>query len=105
MPAFPSLDGGSETAISGVFLPVHPIRRMWADAEKSLERFNSGTYVVGDPIIGVFQAAVQLLRDGRLGSLLDVVRVEAESELLDQSQNLLNANHRAAAAVIAGRCP
>jgi len=90
------------TAISGVFPPVHPIGRMWADTEKSLSRFNDGTSIVGDPLIGVFHAALQLLRDDRLGSLLDVVRVEAESELLDQAQSLLEATHRAAATVIAG---
>lgn len=90
------------TAISGVFPPVHPIRRMWTEAEKSLIRYSDGTYVVGDPLIGVFRAALQLLWDDRLGSLLDVVRVEAEGQLLDQAQTLLEANYAAAATVIAG---
>jgi hypothetical protein len=102
MQAFQAWMTEAETAIDGVFPPTHAIRTKWAKAEKSLEPFNNGAYVVGDAVIGVFQAALQLLREGRLGSLLDVVRVETESELLDQSQTLLDANHRAAATVIAG---
>jgi hypothetical protein len=90
------------TVIGEVFPPVHPIRRMWTEAEKSLIRYSDGTYIVGDPLIGVFHAALQLLREGRLGTLLDIVRIEAESELLDQAQSLLEANHSAAATVIAG---
>jgi hypothetical protein len=53
-------------------------------------------------LLGVVQAATQLLRDNRIGSILDAVRVETEDELLDQALALLNARHIAAAAVIAG---
>jgi hypothetical protein len=55
-----------------------------------------------DDAIGIFRAATRLLKDGRIGSLLDAVRVETEDELLDQATALLNAGHVIAAAVIAG---
>jgi hypothetical protein len=92
----------AEAAIDGIFPPTHAIRTRWAKAEASLKPFNDGAYVVGDPVIGVFQAAANILRDNRLGSLLDVVRVETENDLLNQAETLLKANHKAAAAVIAG---
>lgn len=92
----------AETAIDGVFPPTHAIRTKWAKAEKSLSPFNDGAYVVGDAVIGVFQAAMNIIRSDRLGSLLEGVRIEAENDLLDQAQSLLDANYRAAATVIAG---
>ena len=53
-------------------------------------------------MLGVFQAATKQLREGRLSSLIDGIRAETEDELLDQALVLINANHLAAATVIAG---
>ena len=52
-------------------------------------------------MLGVIQAAWQQLRDNRLSSILDAVRVETEDELLDQALALVSAK-QLAAAVIAG---
>ncbi len=102
MGAFQAWMSEAEAAIDGVFPPTHAIRSRWVKAEKQLKPFNDATYVVGNVVIGVFQAALSILRSDSLGSLLDVVRVETENDLLDQAQVLLKANHKAAAAVIAG---
>lgn len=102
MRAFQAWMSEAEAAIDGVFPPTHAIRTRWGKAEASLEPFNDNTYVVGDAVIGVFQAALSILRSDCLGSLLDVVRVETEAGLLDQAETLLKANHKVAAAVIAG---
>ena len=42
------------------------------------------------------------MRDNRLSSFIDAIRIESESELLEQALVLVNADHRAAATVIAG---
>jgi hypothetical protein len=102
MRAFQAWMSEAEAAIDGVFPPTHAIRTRWAKAEKQLEPFDDGAYVVGEVNIGVFEAALSIIQSDRLGSLLDFVRVETENDLLDQAQSLLEANHRAAAAVIAG---
>lgn len=102
MQAFQAWMTEAETAIDGVFPPTHAIRTKWAKAEKSLSPFNDGAYVVGDAVVGVFQAAMSIIRSDRLGSLLDGIRVEAKNDLLDQAQSLLDSNYRAAATVIAG---
>ena len=102
MQAFQAWMAEAETAIDAVFPQTHAVRTKWAKAEKSLSPFNDGSYVVGDAVIGVFQAALQLLQDGHLDSLLEVVRAETEGELLDQAESRGNADYRAAATVIAG---
>ena len=102
MRAFQAWMSEAEAAIDGVFPPTHAIRTRWAKAEKQLKPFNNAAYVVGDVVIGVFEAAFSILQSDRLGSLLDVVRVETENDLLNQAETLLKANHKAAAAVIAG---
>ena len=48
-------------------------------------------------MLGVIQAAWQQLRDNRLSSILDAVRVETEDELLDQALALVSAKQLAAA--------
>jgi hypothetical protein len=100
--AFQAWMAEAETAIEAVFPPAHAIRSKWTKAENLLKPFNDGTYVVGDAVIGVFQAAVNLIQGDRLTSLLDLIRAETENDILEQSLALLKANHLAAAAVIAG---
>lgn len=102
MRAFQAWMSEAEAAIDGVFPPSHAIRTRWAKAEKQLKPFNDAAYVVGDVVIGVFEAAVNIVQSDTLGSLFDVIRVETENDLLDQAQVLIKANHKAAAAVIAG---
>jgi len=53
-------------------------------------------------ICGVFASAHDQLREGRVEGLIDSVRADAESEVLEQAQALLEAELFAAAAVLAG---
>lgn len=53
-------------------------------------------------LIGIFRGAVNQVRSGHLGSLIDAIRVETESDLLEQAETLLADGYLAAAAVIAG---
>jgi hypothetical protein len=56
-------------------------------------------------MLGVFQGAVRQIRNGRIGNLINTLRVETEDELLDQAQALLDAIPNpllVAATVIAG---
>ncbi len=46
-----------------------------------------------------------MLREGRVGTIVDTIRTETEDGLLDQALVLANANHLAAAAVISGGAP
>ncbi|VTR91820.1 HEPN domain protein OS=Acinetobacter baumannii 1437282 GN=J537_0900 PE=4 SV=1 [Gemmata massiliana] len=89
------------SALASVFLPNHPIRQSWdrlsANLQPSMARGGSL-----EEMAGVFQAAVQQLRDNRLSHLLDAIRAETEDELLDQAATLLGAKHVLAAAIIAG---
>jgi hypothetical protein len=96
------LAGAAQAAVDGVFAPTRAMRTRWAKAQASLEPFNQNAYVLGDAVITVFQAALNIRRSEGLGSLLDFVRVETENDLLDEARDLLKANPNAAAAVIAG---
>jgi hypothetical protein len=51
---------------------------------------------------GIVEGAVNLIRGNRLVGLVDSIRVETESELLDQAEQLRSKSYLAAAAVIAG---
>jgi hypothetical protein len=87
----------ADTAINAVFPKGHPVHRSWSNgvvgAEVPVETFQFR--------VGIVDAALSLLRSGRLGSLVDAIRAETEGELLEQAEALLKA-HRVAAAVIAG---
>ncbi len=87
-------------ALASVFPEGHSVRRDWAwvlDDPKA--RFIPEVF---DALVGVFQGAANLIRNNRLTSLVDAIRIESDSELLDQAVVLVDADHRAAATVIAG---
>jgi hypothetical protein len=50
----------------------------------------------------VFNGALALIKDDRLDRLISSIRIESESELLEQAETLAAAGYPAAAAVIAG---
>ncbi len=77
MRAFQAWMSEAEAAIDGVFPPTHAVRTRWAKAEASLEPFNQNAYVVGDAVIGVFEAALNILRNDQLSSLLDLALKQA----------------------------
>ena len=88
-------------ALEGVFPATSTSRIAWDRLSPKLDPLSAfgGTL---ENMYGVFSGATQLLKDGRIGSLLDAVRIDTESELLDQAMTLSNAKYVAAAAVIAG---
>lgn len=88
----------AKSAVEAVFPPGHACRRDW-------ERMETKTPInlrFPTELVAVFEAAYTLLTGGRLGSLIDAVRAETEDELLMQAEALVEANHLAAATVIAG---
>lgn len=89
------------SAISAVFPLSHYCRQTWERlAVKMRPEMTHGVSL--EEMLGVIKAATQQLRDNRIGSILDAVRVETEDELLDQALGLLTAKYLAAATVIAG---
>ncbi|MBI5487905.1 MAG: hypothetical protein HY905_11280 [Deltaproteobacteria bacterium] len=94
----------AEQAIKRVFPPHDPVVQRWdAIFEKSREnaRLLSANLTV-DAALALFREAKDLLEKNRIGNLVDGVRAETASELLDQADALLGDGCRAAAAVIAG---
>jgi hypothetical protein len=99
----------AESAINAAFPVGHSIRSRWdaivgsydSDQYRSAAEHltASGTVLAAR---GVFNAAHEMLRDGRLGTLFDGVRAETVVELLDQAEALLAKGWVAAATVIAG---
>ncbi len=89
------------SAISSVFPPAHNCCHTWNRLAPGMQPgvIHGGTL---EQMLGVFQAATKQLREGRLSSLIDGIRTDAEGDLLDQAAELSQANHLAAAAVIAG---
>ena len=90
----------TETALQAVFPDGHAVRQAWSRVTQDPSARNIADVV--EELLGVFEEATTLVRDNRLSSLIDAIRIESESELLDQVLVLANADHRAAATVIAG---
>jgi hypothetical protein len=90
----------AEAALASVFPDGHSVRQAW---NRAIENPNARSITnVFDSLFGVFEGAANLIRNDRLGSLIDTIRNESESDLLDQAVVLLMGDHRAAATVIAG---
>jgi hypothetical protein len=94
----------AEAALAAVFPPADANRQSW---ERLLQGLRPGAPHGGtlEGMLGVLQGAARQIRDGRIGNLINTVRVETEDELLDQAQTLLNAKPTpllVAATVIAG---
>jgi hypothetical protein len=93
------------SAIGSVFAPSDVTRQMWESLHEKMlgQRFHNGVAPGSlDPMLGVFRSAVRQLREGRITSFIQTIRVETEDELLDQAESLLRANQIVAAVVLAG---
>lgn len=90
----------AESALAAVFDESHPTRQSWSRVLKLPSA--QDICVVFGKLRGVFEGAASLVLGDRLGSLIDSVRLESESELLDQATVLVDNNYVAAATVIAG---
>jgi hypothetical protein len=106
--------GEAESAMASVFPIGHPIRVMWQRVVDRASTYSFGTGAMKTQIsalyagehfnqlLGVVKAGGEVVRSGRLRGLLDGVRAETVSEVLDQAQGLLTAHHTVAATVLAG---
>ncbi len=90
----------AESALAAVFPESHPTRQAWARIHKHPKARFVGE--VFDQFMGAFKGAYNQIRDNRLASLMDIIRLESESDFLDQATELVEADARAAGAVIAG---
>jgi hypothetical protein len=83
-------------------LPVdHVCAKDWSSFEAPIRCGNTETYC-WDRLFAIFQAAHRLVRHGRLGSFIDLIRAETEGELLDQASELIKNGALSAATVMAG---
>lgn len=95
----------ARAALHSVFPAGHALLKSWEDV---FERAKAGSTKAPhahwnfQQSLGVFDGAVTLLKGGRLRSLMDGVRAETVSEVLDQAEALNGAAHVTAAAVLAG---
>lgn len=69
----------AEAALAAVFSEGHPNRRSCDNVIRSQGHFGE----LANQLIGVFKGAANQIRAGRIGSLIDAIRVESESDLLD----------------------
>ncbi len=88
----------AEAALAAIFSERHPNRRSWDKIITSDEHIGE----IMEELIGVFEGAANQVCSGRIGSLIDAIRVESETELLDQADQLLVDGFNAAAMVIGG---
>jgi len=92
----------SAAAIAAIFPSSHPISLSWEAAikRKAVAGMNFDGAI--KQCIGALEGARNLVRDGRLSSILDGVRAETVDELLDQAEHLASQNYAVAATVVAG---
>lgn len=91
----------AESALAAVFPDGHPTRLAWARV-LTVPKASQDISMVAEQFQAIFETAATLVRDNKLASLIDAIRIESESDLLDQAMVLADAQHRAAATVIAG---
>lgn len=93
----------AESALVSVFPAGHPCRSKWREAFEHVERskYLLRNHEALPAVLGIFNAAIRILEADRLSSLLDGIRAETVSEVLDQAATLLP-THPVAAAVLAG---
>jgi hypothetical protein len=91
----------ASSAIDSVFPVTHPVQVQWSatKGDGDIERLSGNGL---RSLKGVLFAGLQLLKSGRLPSLLDGVRAETVVELIDQADDLLRAHALVPAVVLAG---
>ena|ERR1700677_1257595 len=83
----------AEAALEAVFPPEHACRRSWKHATLADEQMFLHDRIQISGLLGVFEAAKDMLASGRIGNLIDTVRAESCDELLDQADVLLAKGH------------
>lgn len=94
----------ADSALKSVFPPGHTLVKRW-DSLLDKSGGNPGAWRIGstfNSIRAVFESAHAQLKDGRVAGLVDSIRAESVSELLDQAEALWTSKYLAAATVIAG---
>jgi hypothetical protein len=96
------------SALDSVFPPNHVILKRWEDARAHGRESVRGhdhqlpeRWVIPE-LVGVFQTAVKLLKDGHARRLADGIRAETIGHCLDQADALARSGYAVAAMVLAG---
>ncbi|NNC00212.1 hypothetical protein HI113_40730 [Corallococcus exiguus] len=95
----------SESALRAVFPPGHPVVQRWNAifSKSGADHVSSwSTDDVVDAARAVFESAKSQLKAGRIGGLIDSIKVSTVGDLLDQADALLAGKYTAAAMVVAG---
>jgi hypothetical protein len=108
----------AESALASAFPPSHAVRSRWKSIQENMNRprpeswsgwrygADANTVPHGNgPFLqarGVVDTALALLNSGRLASVLDAVRAETVTDLLNQAAMLLAGKYTVAATVLAG---
>ncbi len=91
----------ADAALSDVFPESHATRKRFSEVghPPTGKREDTNAFLSS---VGIFTAAVELVRDGQHRPVLEAVRAETVIELLDQADALVAAHHVVPATVIAG---
>jgi hypothetical protein len=104
----------AQSALQSIFPAGHALHTNWAAIFERAKTYKLGSVPGGVALpesyarvhffsaLGVIEAGASLLKGGHLRSLMDGLRAETVSEVLDQANALLAARHPVAAAVLAG---
>jgi hypothetical protein len=100
----------AQSAIAGAFPMGHAVKQRWGDIlERSksckIDGFDASALYYDahfGQLLGVLEGGLAVLKGGHLQTLLDGIRAETVSEVLDQAETLLNRNYVVAAAILAG---
>lgn len=100
----------ARTALYSVFPPGHSLCRQWEQILERARKYDPNKTTQGiptyndnfDQAVAVVQAAWTILKDGRMRTLIDGVKAETVSEVLDQADAFLAQKHPVPAAVLAG---
>ena len=90
------------SAVNAITPIGHELRQWWKKQVPPGKAVLLHSAVTMTKAIAIIEAALDLLENGRFGSLMDSVRAETVSEVLDQADVLANQGHSAAATVLAG---
>lgn len=94
----------ARAALESTFPQTHAVLKQWDLLTEPMRKYGphlSGSKDVVHGLRAVFQSALSQVKNGYLSALIDGIRAESVSELLDQAESL-SSKHVIAATVLAG---
>ncbi len=89
----------ASSALAAIFSTAHPVRQNWERLSLKMDPAHSRGLTL-EQMGGVFATATSMVKNNRIGSIIDAIRAETEGEILEQAIALLTSGH--VATVIAG---